>query len=71
MCIKKGELEIIWTSHLWSKCQLVIPKKARDVMWLKPWDAVVLLIQSWKYIWIVKKSDLKSLLEYIESANNM
>jgi len=67
MLKKMIDLKVIWTTTVWPKWQVVIPKEVRDTLWIKPWDNMVVLMKNWKYIWLVKNDDIWDLMKYITS----
>lgn len=56
-------------AQIWAKGQIVIPKEARDVLWLQPGDNLVVVMESNKYIWLVRNDDVNELIEYVHSVN--
>jgi len=67
MLKKMIDLKVIWTTTVWPKWQVVIPKEVRDTLWIKPWDNMVVLMKNWKYIWLVKNDEIWDLMKYITS----
>jgi len=67
MLKKMIDLKVIWTTSVWPKWQVVIPKEVRDTLGIKPWDNMVVLMKNWKYIWLVKNDDIWDLMKYITS----
>lgn len=63
----KCKIKLSWTTTIWPKWQIVIPKEIRDKLNLNHWDSVTILLKDDKFIWIVKNDDLKELFEYIKS----
>jgi len=67
MLKKMIDLKVIWTTTVWPKWQVVIPKEVRDTLWIKPWDNMVVLMKNWKYMWLVKNDDIWDLMKYVTS----
>lgn len=58
-------IKLSWTGTVWPKWQIVIPKDVRDQLNIQPWDSFVFLIESWKFIWMVRNEDVTELMEYL------
>jgi len=67
MLKKMIDLKVVWTTTVWPKWQIVIPKEVRDTLWIKPWDNMVVLMKNWKYMWLVKNDDIWDLMKYVTS----
>ncbi len=67
MNIKKCKMKLYWTTTIWPKWQLVIPKEIRDKLNISTWDSMTIILKDDKFIWIIKNDDLKDLLEYIKN----
>jgi len=67
MLKKMIDLKVVWTTTVWPKWQIVIPKEIRDKLDIKSWDTMVVLMKNWKYIWLVKNDDIWELMKYITS----
>lgn len=63
---KLCEFKIIGNVQIGSKGQIVIPKDARDLVDLKPWDELVVIIKNSKYIGLIKSENLKEFFEEIK-----
>lgn len=49
-----------------TKWQIIIPKEARDVLWIKPGDKL-LVTSKWNYLlWFMKASNVKEFIEKIQ-----
>lgn len=64
-CISKMKLH--WTTTIWPKWQIVIPKEARDMLNLNPWDSVTIITKDNKAVAIIKNEDIKELFDYMKS----
>jgi AbrB family looped-hinge helix DNA binding protein len=64
---KKCEIKLYWTTTIWPKWQLVIPKEIRNILWLNTGDSMTVLLKDNKFIWIVRNDDVNELMEYIEN----
>ena len=67
MLKKLINLKVIWTTTVWPKWQIVIPKEIRNTLNINPWDNLVVLMKDWKYIWLVKNDNIWELMKYITS----
>ncbi len=67
MLKKMINLKVVWTTTVWPKGQMVIPKEIRDTLDIKTWDNLVVLMKDWKYIWLVKNDNIWDLMKYITS----
>lgn len=56
-------MKIYWIAKVWPKWQVVIPQEARENIWLKPQDKVVVFSTTWKWIIIAPISEIKKHLE--------
>ena len=64
---KKCEMKLYWTTTIWAKGQLVIPKEVRDILNLKPGDSMTILLKNNKFIGLVRNDDIEELMEYIKN----
>ena len=67
MLKKMINLKVVWTTTVWPKGQIVIPKEIRTQLWINTWDQMVVLMKDWKYIWLVKNDNIWDLMKYITS----
>lgn len=67
MLKKLINIKIVWTTSMWARGQIVIPKEVRKELWLKPWDNMVVLMRNNKYIWLVKNENIWDLMTYVTS----
>lgn len=64
---KKCKMKLHWTTTVWPKGQVVIPKEVRDLLNIKPGDSVTIVTKNNLAIAMVKNEDLKKLFEYMKS----
>ena len=67
MLKKLINLKVVWTTTVWPKGQIVIPKEIRDTLDINPWDNMVVLMKDWKYVGLVKNDNIWDLMKYITS----
>lgn len=67
MWINMCDLKLFWTTNVWTKWQIVIPKEIRDKLNINPWDSISIVLKDDKFIWLIKNQDLTELMEYIKS----
>ena len=67
MLKKLINLKVVWTTTVWPKWQIVIPKEIRDTLDINTWDNMVVLMKDWKYIGLVKNDNIGDLMKYITS----
>lgn len=60
-------LKVVWTTSVWERWQVVIPKEIREMLNIKKWDNLVVLMKNNKYIWMVKSDNIWDLMKYITS----
>ncbi len=58
------EIKLYWTTLIWVKGQIVIPKDIRDKLKLNHGDSITILLKDDKFIGLVRNQDIKELLEY-------
>jgi len=61
------DIKLFWTTNIWPKGQIVIPKELRDRLNLNPWDSVWIIVKNDKYIGLIKNQDIRELMEYLSS----
>ena len=66
---KKCNINLYWTTNIWPKWQLVIPKEIRDKLELNTGDSMSIILKDDKFIWILRNKDVSELMEYIENEN--
>lgn len=67
MLKKLINLKVVWTTSVWERWQVVIPKEVREMLDIKKWDNLVVLMKDNKYIWMVKSDNIWDLMKYITS----
>ena len=63
----KSTFRLCWTTNIWTKWQVVIPKAARDLIWISPWDSVSFIVKDNELIGIVPNRSIDSLMNYVLS----
>jgi len=66
----KCKFKLYWTTTIWPKWQIVIPKEIREKLWINPWDNVIVLLKNDKFIWIVRNDDMSELMNLIKQFEN-
>ena len=66
MDCKKYSLKLCWVVTIWPKWQIVIPKDIRDIMNIKTWDKLAIVVKDGKYLWLIKNEDIQEIKDYIE-----
>lgn len=61
------KMRLHWTTTIWPKWQIVIPKEARERLNLNPWDSVTIITKDDLAVAIIKNEDIKELFEYVKS----
>jgi len=57
------------TTTIWSKGQIVIPKDARDALWLNPWDSVSFVVKDNDLIAVIPNDSMDALVEFVRDEN--
>ncbi len=65
-CDNTKKFQLCGTANIGSKGQIVIPKHARDALWLKSWDSVSIVLHDNVAIGIVPNSSLEQLMKYVQ-----
>lgn len=63
---KKCEMKLYWTTSIWPKWQLVIPKEVRELLWLNTWDSITVVVKDDRFIGLVRNNDLTELMEFVK-----
>lgn len=58
------------TVTVWTKWQVVIPQEVRELLWIKPWDTLMVVTKHNKAVWMVKMDDIKELMSYMDKEIN-
>lgn len=61
------DFKIHGTATLWPKSQVVVPKEVRDIMWINPWDDLVIITKSDKAVVFIKADNLTEFMDYVEN----
>lgn len=61
------KIKLFWTTTIWPKWQLVIPKEIRDKLNINTWDSMTIILKDDKFIWILKNEDITELLEFVKN----
>lgn len=61
------KMKLHWTTTVWPKWQIVIPKEVRDILSISPWDSVALITKDDKAVAIIKNENIQELFEYMKS----
>jgi len=56
-------MKLYWITKLWPKGQVVIPQEAREELWLKPGDKVVVFSPTGKGVVIAPVDEIKKHLQ--------
>lgn len=64
-CKQDSTFKLCGTTNIGSKWQIVIPKEARDLLWLHAWDSVSFVVKDTEIIWIVPNETIDVLMDYI------
>lgn len=62
-----SKMKLHWTTTIWPKWQIVIPKEVRDMLKLSPWDSLTIVTKDDVAIAMIKNEDIKELFDYIKS----
>lgn len=54
------------TVTVWTKWQVVIPADVRELLWIKPWDSMMVVTKHLMAIWMVKTDNIEELMTYIK-----
>lgn len=63
----KPVFKLFWTTNIGSKWQVVIPKEARELLWMSPGDSVSFVVKDSELIWIIPNKSIDTLMQYIIS----
>lgn len=66
----KPSFKLCGTTNIGSKGQVVIPKEARDLIGISPWDSVSFVVKDKELIGIIPNKSIDTLMEYIISETN-
>ena len=63
--LEKNNIKIHSSVVVWSKGQIVIPKSARDILNIVPWDDLMIITKWQKFLWVIKSSDIEFFSDYL------
>jgi AbrB family looped-hinge helix DNA binding protein len=63
---KKNE-KFVWISRVWERWQIVIPKEAREMFDIKPWDSIIVLCDKEKWMALLKADAIEDLTDKLFS----
>ena len=63
---KKNE-KFVWISRVWERWQIVIPKEAREMFGIKPWDSIIVLCDKEKWMALLKADAIEDLTDKLFS----
>lgn len=66
---KKSTVKMHSTVTVGTKWQVVIPLEVRDLLWIKPWDTLIVITKDNVALWMTKTDNIDDLLEYIKKEN--
>lgn len=66
----KPIFKLCWTTNIGSKWQIVIPKEARDLLKISPWDSVSFVVKDNELIGVIPNKSIDTLMEYVLSETN-
>ncbi len=64
---KKCKMKLHWTTTVWPKGQVVIPKEVRDLLNIKPGDSITIITKDNKAIAMIKNEDIKDFFDFVKS----
>lgn len=64
------DFKIHGIAKLWPKSQVVVPKEVREILWISPWDDLVIITKLDKAVVLVKADNLDEFVDYIENHLN-
>lgn len=63
----KSIFKLCGTTNVGAKWQVVIPKEARNLIWISPWNSVSFIVKDKDLIAIVPNNSIDSLMQYVQS----
>lgn len=66
----KPTFRLCGTANIGTKWQVVIPKQARDLIWISPGDSVSFVVKDNELIGIMPNSSIDSLMKYVLRETN-
>jgi AbrB family looped-hinge helix DNA binding protein len=67
--MKKGPKseKFVWISRVWERWQIVIPKEAREMFGINPWDSIIVLCDKEKWMALLKADAIEDLTDKLFS----
>lgn len=59
--------KFVWISRVWERWQIVIPKEAREMFGIKPWDSIIVLCDKKKWMALLKADAIEDLTDKLFS----
>ena len=59
-----------WEISIWTKYQFVIPADIRKQLEINPWDNLIILWVSERWLWLIKNDNIDFLLNYLNKTLN-
>ncbi len=59
-----------WEISIWTKYQFVIPADIRKQLEINPWDNLIILCASERWLWLIKNDNIDFLLNYLNKTLN-
>ena len=67
---KECWIKMYSTVTVWAKWQVVIPQEVRELLWIKPWDTLMVVTKFNKAVWMIKMDDVEELMTYMKKEMN-
>jgi len=61
------DFKIVGSVMIGPKGQVVIPKAAREDMWIASWDSLICISKWWKWIILIKADTVLEFIDYVKS----
>lgn len=63
-------LKVHGTATIGKKWQIVIPKEARELLWLSEGDTLVVMSKKDLMLWLIRNDDIPTMMEYMQEEMN-